>query len=45
VENQSICRIQAIRSNNGKEYTSSEFNLYCEDVGIEYQLTAPYTPE
>ena len=45
VENQSSCRIQAIRSNNVKECTSSEFNLYCEVAGIEHQLTAPYTPE
>jgi len=43
VENQSSSRIQAIRSNNGKEYTSPEFNLYCEDAGIEHQLTTPYT--
>jgi transposase InsO family protein len=45
VENQSSSRIQAIRSNNGKEYTSSEFNIYCEDAGIEHQLTTSYTPE
>ena len=45
VENQSNCRIQAIRSDNGREYTSTEFNLYCEEAGIEHQLTAPYNPE
>jgi len=45
VENQSSSRIQAIRSNNGKEYTSSKFNIYCEDAGIEHQLTTSYTPE
>jgi len=45
IENQSRCRIQVIRSNNGKEYASLEFKLYCEDVGIEHQLTASYTPE
>jgi transposase InsO family protein len=45
MENQSRCRIQAIRSENGKEYTLLKFNLYCEDAGIEHQLTAPYTPE
>jgi transposase InsO family protein len=45
VENQSSSKIQAIRSNNGKEYTSPEFNLYCEDAGIEHQLTTPYTPK
>jgi transposase InsO family protein len=45
IENQSRCRIQVIRSNNGKEYASLEFKLYCEDVGIEHQLKASYTPE
>jgi hypothetical protein len=45
VENISNYRIQAIRSDNGKEYTSSEFNLYCEEAGIDHQLTVPYTPE
>jgi transposase InsO family protein len=45
VENQSSCRIQAIRSNNGKEYTSLKLNLYCEDAGIEHQLIAPYAPK
>jgi transposase InsO family protein len=45
VKNQSNCRIQAIRSDNGREYTSTEFNFYCEEAGIEHQLTAPYTSE
>jgi transposase InsO family protein len=45
VENKSRCKIQSIWSDNGIEYTSSEFNLYCEEAGIEHQFTAPYTPE
>ncbi|XP_022853192.1 uncharacterized protein LOC111374707 [Olea europaea var. sylvestris] len=45
VENQSGCKIQVLRSNNGKEYTSAEFNLFCDEAGIEHQLIAPYTPE
>ena len=45
IKNKSSCRIQAIRSDNGKKYTSSEFNLYCEEAGIEHQYTAPYIPE
>jgi transposase InsO family protein len=45
MENQSKCRIQAIRSDNGKEYTLLEFNQYCEDASIEHQLMTPYTPE
>ena len=45
VENQSGCKIQNIRSDNGKEYTSATFNLFCEEAGIVHQLTAPYTLE
>ena len=44
-ENQSKCKMQVIRSDNGTEYTSEKFNKFCEDVGIEHQLTAPYTPQ
>ena len=32
-----------LRSNNGKEYTSNQFNQFYEEVGIEHQLTTPYT--
>jgi len=45
VENQSGCKIQAIRSDNRKEYTLSEFNLLREDAGIEHQLITPCTLE
>ena len=45
VENQSGYKIQAVRSDNGKEYTSAEFDMFCEEAGIEHQLTALYTPQ
>jgi transposase InsO family protein len=45
IENQSGYKIQVLRSDNGKEYTSSQFNQFCEEAGIEHQLTAPYTPQ
>ncbi|CAJ2636761.1 unnamed protein product [Trifolium pratense] len=45
VETQSGCKIQFLRSDNGKEYTSTQFNLFCEEAGIVHQLTTPYTPE
>ena len=34
-----------LRSDIGKEYTSDKFNQFCEEVGIEHQLTAQYTPQ
>lgn len=37
--------MQMIRSDNGTEYTYTKFNKFCEDAGIEHQLTAPYTPQ
>ena len=46
IEKQSGCMIQALRFDNGKEYTSVQFIMFCgEEAGIEHQLTAPYTPQ
>ena len=45
VETQSGCKIQFLRSDNGNEYTSSKFNQFYEEAGIEHKLTAPYTLE
>ena len=45
VENEGACLIQTVRSDNGKEYTSETFNRFCEEAGIEHQLTTPYTPQ
>ena len=45
VENQSGVVMQVIRTDNDTEYTFERFNNLCEEAGIEYQLTAPYTPQ
>ena len=45
MENQTGRKIQALRSDNGGEYTSKEFDEYCRQEGIRRQLTVPYTPE
>ncbi|CAL5403595.1 unnamed protein product [Camellia sinensis] len=45
VENQSGCKMQVLRSDNDKENTSEQFDLFCEEAGIEHQLTTPYTPQ
>jgi len=42
IESQRAFKIQFSRSNNGKEYTTYYFNIFCEEVGIEHQHTTPY---
>ncbi|CAJ2643956.1 unnamed protein product [Trifolium pratense] len=44
VEKQSGRFIKVLRSDMGKEYTSNEFHKFCEDEGVERQLTVGYTP-
>ena len=43
VENESGCRIQTLRSDNGKEYTSESFNRFYEKAGIQHQFITPNT--
>lgn len=45
VEKQSGCSLKAIRSDRGTEYTSTKFNQFCEDEGVQHQLTFGYTPQ
>lgn len=45
VERQSDNFIKCLRSNRGKEYTSKQFDKFCEDEGMERQLTVGYTPQ
>ncbi|CAL8992473.1 unnamed protein product [Prunus brigantina] len=45
VELQSGYKLKKLRSDRGEEYTSMEFDRFCEDVGMERQLTTPYTPQ
>ncbi|GKV31343.1 hypothetical protein SLEP1_g40039 [Rubroshorea leprosula] len=45
VEKQSGCSIKVLRTDQGGEFVSAEFNKFCEDFGIKRQLTASYTPQ
>ena len=45
VELQCGYKIKKIRSDRGGEYTSIEFNSFCENMGVERQLTVAYTPQ
>ena len=35
VENESGMKIKCLRSNRGGEFTSNEFNMFCEENGIK----------
>ncbi|KAG8475459.1 hypothetical protein CXB51_032225 [Gossypium anomalum] len=45
VETETGCKIKTIRSDNGTEYTSAQFQSLCKDAGIKHQLTNVYTPQ
>ena len=44
VELQSGYKIKKLRSDRGGEYTSTDFQEFCADMGMERQLTVAYTP-
>jgi transposase InsO family protein len=44
VENLFERKIKILRLDNGGEYTSNEFGIFCRDVGIKRELTTPYNP-
>ena len=37
--------IMTLRTDRGGEFTSHEFNNFCNNNGIRRHLTAPYTPQ
>lgn len=45
VENQTGKRIKIFRSDNGTEYVNNQFLKFFKDCGIQFQTTAPYTPQ
>jgi len=45
VENETREKVASLRTNNGGEFTSIEFNDYCCDNGIKRQLKNSYTPQ
>ena len=45
IENLSEKKIKIIRSDNGGEFTSNEFNDFCNEVRIKSDLTIPYNPQ
>lgn len=45
IETQSGCKLKNLRSDNGKEYTSNEFERFCADLGVSHQLTVSHSPQ
>ena len=43
-EKQNGQKLKILRTDGGVEYNSIEFKRYCEDNGIEHDVTALYTP-
>jgi transposase InsO family protein len=45
VEKETDTFIRGLRTDRGGEFTSQEFNTFCDINGIQRQLTAAYTPQ
>ena len=45
VENESNIKIKCLISDNGGDFTSNEFNDFCETHGIKRQFSAAKTPQ
>ena len=45
VESETRSTIKTFRTDRGSEFTSSEFNSFCDLSGIQRHLTAPHTPQ
>lgn len=45
IENQTENKIKKIRSDNGGEFIVSTLNDFCNETGIQHQLTTSHTPQ
>ena len=44
-ENQTGKKIKILRTDNGTEYETNEFNNFCREASIKRETTTMYTPE
>ena len=42
VTNQADCKIKTLRTDNGGEYTSTEFEDFLKEKGIRHETTVPH---
>jgi transposase InsO family protein len=45
VENQTRNKIKFLRSDNGGEYTSNEFNNFCKEAWIKREMKTSYNTQ
>ena len=45
VEKSSGMKVKVLRTDNGEEYTSKEFEQYLKKQGTQHELTVPKTPQ
>lgn len=45
IEKQSECNIKKLRTARGGEYTSTVFEIFCNDEGIKHEVISPYIPQ
>lgn len=45
VEKQTNKKLKCLRTDNGLEYVSTEFNNFCKERGIQRHRTVPGTPQ
>jgi len=45
VERQSDRLIKMVRNDGGGEYKSNEFKRHCEELGLQHNITCPYTTQ
>jgi transposase InsO family protein len=38
-------KLRVLRTDNGSEFTVSEFTLYCMDEGVQHHYSMPYSPQ
>jgi transposase InsO family protein len=46
-EAEKVCgrKLRVLRTDNGREFTATEFAEYCADEGITRHYSAPYLPQ
>jgi len=45
IQNKKNLNIASIRSDNGGKYENKDFELFCDENGIEHNFSAPRTPQ